>query len=45
MGAGKQKSDPRFRSTLKQIMKTPERGGLTSNVGLDIVPLTALSRC
>jgi len=24
-------SDPRFRSTLKQILKTPERGGLTSN--------------
>ncbi|KAF9238102.1 glycoside hydrolase family 15 protein [Melanogaster broomeanus] len=24
-------SDPRFVSTLKQIMKTPERGGLTSN--------------
>ncbi|KAF8875654.1 glycoside hydrolase family 15 protein [Infundibulicybe gibba] len=26
-----QGSDPRFVSTLKQIMKTPERGGLTSN--------------
>ncbi|KAF8837548.1 glycoside hydrolase family 15 protein [Paxillus ammoniavirescens] len=24
-------SDPRFLSTLRQIMKTPERGGLTSN--------------
>ncbi|TRM60616.1 glycoside hydrolase family 15 protein [Schizophyllum amplum] len=24
-------SDPRFLSTLKQILKTPERGGLTSN--------------
>ncbi|PPQ68532.1 hypothetical protein CVT25_005454 [Psilocybe cyanescens] len=24
-------SDPRFMSTLKQIMKTPEKGGLTSN--------------
>ncbi|KAJ7171267.1 glycoside hydrolase family 15 protein [Mycena filopes] len=26
-----QPSDPRFVSTLKQILKTPERGGLTSN--------------
>ncbi|KAJ7708193.1 glycoside hydrolase family 15 protein [Mycena rosella] len=26
-----QPSDPRFVNTLKQIMKTPERGGLTSN--------------
>ncbi|KIK68510.1 glycoside hydrolase family 15 protein [Collybiopsis luxurians FD-317 M1] len=26
-----QGSDPRFISTLKQILKTPERGGLTSN--------------
>ncbi|KAJ2920788.1 hypothetical protein H1R20_g16305, partial [Candolleomyces eurysporus] len=26
-----QASDPRFVSTLKRIMKTPERGGLTSN--------------
>ncbi|KAF5389662.1 hypothetical protein D9757_004099 [Collybiopsis confluens] len=26
-----QASDPRFVSTLKQILKTPERGGLTSN--------------
>ncbi|KAF8914864.1 glycoside hydrolase family 15 protein [Mucidula mucida] len=26
-----QGSDPRFVSTLKQILKTPERGGLTSN--------------
>jgi len=25
-------SDPRFLSTLKQIMKTPDKGGLTSNV-------------
>ncbi|KAG9312460.1 glycoside hydrolase family 15 protein [Chiua virens] len=25
------KSDPRFVNTLKQILKTPERGGLTSN--------------
>lgn len=25
-------SDPRFVNTLKQILKTPERGGLTSNV-------------
>ena len=25
-------SDPRFISTLKQILKTPEKGGLTSNV-------------
>ena len=25
-------SDPRFVSTLKQILKTPDRGGLTSNV-------------
>jgi len=25
-------SDPRFVSTLKQILKTPARGGLTSNV-------------
>ncbi|KAF8621287.1 hypothetical protein AX15_007886 [Amanita polypyramis BW_CC] len=24
-------SDPRFKGTLKQILKTPERGGLTSN--------------
>ncbi|KAF8636238.1 hypothetical protein AX17_003723 [Amanita inopinata Kibby_2008] len=24
-------SDPRFRNTLKRILKTPERGGLTSN--------------
>jgi len=27
-------SDPRFVSTLKQILKTPARGGLTSNVRL-----------
>lgn len=27
-------SDPRFISTLRQIMKTPEKGGLTSNVRL-----------
>ncbi|KAJ3843459.1 glycoside hydrolase family 15 protein [Lentinula raphanica] len=26
-----QASDPRFTNTLKQILKTPERGGLTSN--------------
>lgn len=26
-----QASDPRFRSTLKAILKTPERGGLTAN--------------
>lgn len=26
------KSDPRFVSTLKQILKTPDRGGLTTNV-------------
>lgn len=32
--------DPRFVSTLKQIMKTPERGGLTSNVGDLYLPLT-----
>ena len=25
-------SDPRFLSTLKQVLKSPERGGLTSNV-------------
>jgi GH15 family glucan-1,4-alpha-glucosidase len=25
-------SDPRFVSTLKQILRTPDRGGLTSNV-------------
>ena len=27
------KSDPRFRSTLDAILKSPERGGLTANVG------------
>jgi hypothetical protein len=27
-----QASDPRFMSTLERIMKSPERGGLTSNV-------------
>ena len=25
-------SDPRFLGTLKQVLKTPEKGGLTSNV-------------
>jgi len=25
-------SDPRFLSTLKAVLKSPERGGLTSNV-------------
>jgi len=33
-----QASDPRFMSTLEMIMKSPERGGLTSNVR----PLCAL---
>jgi hypothetical protein len=28
------KSDPRFRSTLDAILKSPERGGLTANVCL-----------
>ncbi len=27
------KSDPRFRSTLDAVLKSPERGGLTANVG------------
>jgi hypothetical protein len=27
------KSDPRFRSTLNAILRSPERGGLTANVG------------
>jgi hypothetical protein len=27
-----EKSDPRFRSTLDAILKSPERGGLTANV-------------
>jgi GH15 family glucan-1,4-alpha-glucosidase len=29
-------SDPRFLSTLKQVLKSPERGGLTSNVGAPV---------
>ncbi|KAE9407921.1 glycoside hydrolase family 15 protein [Gymnopus androsaceus JB14] len=32
-----QGSDPRFVSTLKQILKTPDRGGLTSNASLNLV--------
>lgn len=32
-------SDPRFVSTLKQILKTPARGGLTSNVRFLSPPL------
>jgi GH15 family glucan-1,4-alpha-glucosidase len=31
--SAKLQSDPRFVNTLKQILKTPERGGLTANVG------------
>jgi GH15 family glucan-1,4-alpha-glucosidase len=31
--SAKPQSDPRFVNTLRQILKTPERGGLTSNVG------------
>jgi hypothetical protein len=30
-------SDPRFVNTLKQILKTPDRGGLTSNVKLFVI--------
>ena len=36
-------SDPRFLSTLKQVLKTPERGGLTSNVSLPLLHFILLS--
>ncbi len=32
------KSDPRFRSTLDAVLKSPERGGLTANVGGEMGP-------
>ena len=35
--ADQRQSDPRFLSTLKRILLTPERGGLTSNVRLSLI--------
>jgi len=38
-------SDPRFKGTLKRILKTPERGGLTSNVSDLIGNIIGLGSC
>lgn len=38
-------SDPRFKGTLKRILKTPERGGLTSNVSDLIRNIVGLGSC
>lgn len=36
-------SDPRFLSTLDQILKTPEKGGLTANSSVYVSPACFLS--